>query len=123
MALILISTLGCNSFSEAKRAKLNQELEKASTLEECETISEQIIHLPSPIDQTSSYQFYVAECLGHIAARNNNSELCLDQQIAERIVVKGEELMRESFPSVTHDPEMVLVFQDTCNNIYMKLIE
>lgn len=107
LLLVIASFLilrGCSQ--EAKRTKLNSQLSSASTVEECESLSEELVKIPSCswsfgtrfcMFKGSFYGLRVAECIGGIAARQDNSGLCNDNERNEKIVMKTYELTCRDF--------------------------
>ncbi|MCK5177045.1 MAG: hypothetical protein KAQ92_04935 [Candidatus Aenigmarchaeota archaeon] len=84
------------SSHEEKRVELFGELKNATPFEDCDAISKQIIELSpacsgsicSELEQ--NYMAYMTECIGNIAAKKNDYNLCKSDEIKSGIYSKGK---------------------------------
>lgn len=84
-----------------ERERLLEELNEADTIEECKSISEQIVNLGPEcyesfntwicMDLGQFYREYMISCISSIAVRQNNQDLCLNKEINEDICVRWAE--------------------------------
>ncbi len=100
--LILINSI-ISKIHKEERKKLFSELIVAESIDECKSISEQIIKVGPQcsgyvcVNSGEFYRDYVPGCISSIAVRQNNQDLCSDEKTNEEIDRRWGELV--GFPS------------------------
>ncbi|MDI3544066.1 MAG: hypothetical protein PWQ28_347 [Candidatus Woesearchaeota archaeon] len=105
-----------------ERERLLAELNEADTIEECKSISEQIVKLGpecsksfntwSCMDLGQFYRHYMISCISSIAVRQDNQDLCSNKEINEEMCVRWAELAEFDFDEPS--PECVNFVEEEC---------
>lgn len=107
-----------SGLSEKEKTELLTELTEADSIEECKSISEQIVNSEpdcSGIECSEHgflYRYSMIECITNIAIRQDDHALCSDQKTIEDICLKWDEL--SGFPVEEPDPEIVKYIEEEC---------
>lgn len=117
--LILLVSLIITETHKQKRERLFLELKEADTIEECKSISEQIVNLGHECfrsfdtwqcaDLSQFYGDFMIDCISHLAVRQNNPDLCFNEEINEEICGRWEDFDISSLECVDVVEELCLI--------------